>query len=216
MVADLVDHDGGDARGEGVAFLFDDDRREARRAALAGLRVGGADEQAHPVGGFGVAGPALLAGDHPFVAIEHGASLDVGEIGASGGFGEAGGADPFAAGAHFEELAAAIAGRVLGAAALGAGDDAGDAHPGAGEFFGDHAVFEDAKTQAAELFGYLDTEVALLTHAFEEPAGNLGLLGVKFVREREGFFHSEAASFGQDGFAFGRVVGREENGDGRR
>ena len=46
--------------------------------------------------------------------------------------------------------------------ALGAGQDAGRRHPGAGQLLADHAVLEDAEPEAAVLGGHGDAEVAEL------------------------------------------------------
>ena len=166
----------------------------------------GAREQQDEVGVEGVAAPALLARDDVLVAVAGGAALDVREVGAGAGLGEGGRADPVAAGAAAEELGAARGVADVRAHAVAAGDDAGDAHPGARKLFGDEGVLEDAAAHAAPLAADHDAEVAHLADALEERVGDVRLLLVELVREREDFVEREAAGVRLDGEAvFGEV-----------
>ena len=59
--------------------------QQERDAAVLGLGGVGAAQHEDPVGGVAAGSPDLLAVDHPFVAVEHGARAQVGEVRAAVG-----------------------------------------------------------------------------------------------------------------------------------
>ncbi len=158
VVADLVDRGAGEAGRGGAALLLLRQVHQARRPGLPRSGVALADEHLDEVGGPGVAAPALVAGDHPLVAVEDRAGGHPGEVGAGVGLGQGDGADPLAPGAAAQQLRAPGGVGHRRPQALRAGQDAGAAHPGAGQLLGDRAVLEDAEAHPAVLRGHGDPE----------------------------------------------------------
>ena len=182
MVSDLVDGLAGQPVRELATGFLDDQRGQSGRALLTRLGVVGAAQQLDEVGGLGVADPPLAAGDDVGVAVELGAGADGRQVGSGVGLGEAGRTDPVAAGRAFQQGAPLGAVAEVGAQPLRPRDDAGDAHPAAGQFLGHQAVLEHAQAHAAELRGHHDAEVALLAHGLDQRAGHLTLLRIQDVR----------------------------------
>ena len=82
----------------------------------------------------------------------------------------ANGAETLAA-RHLRQQSAGVLLRVKPAAqTVAARDDAGDAHPGAGQLLGDQAVLEDAEAEAAVLLRNQDAEVAELAELLAQLA----------------------------------------------
>ena len=206
MVADLVDRIAGQPLGELAALLLQQQVHQALRPGLALLRVALAHQHLDEVGGLRVAAPALAAGDHPLVAVQDGAGRDAGQVGAGVGLGQRDRADPLAAGA---------AGRAARSRrsssgdrrpqALGAGQDAGRRHPGAGQLLADHAVLEDAEAQAAVLGRHGDAEVAELGQPGQQRRRDLALLRVELVGDRQHLVHREPAGLLLQLLPLGRV-----------
>ena len=193
VVADLVDRLAAESVGERASLLLDDERRQAGAAVLAGFGVAGACEELDEVGAAGVAAPALLAVDHPLVAVCCRPALDVRQVGPGVRLGERDGTDPLTAGAALEQLSAPALVADLGAHALGVGDDRGRAHPRPRQLLGDQAVLEHTEAHAADVGRQGDPEVAHLAHAVEERAWDVALLRVQLVGQREHLVHREAA-----------------------
>ena len=89
--------------------------------------------------------------------------------------------------------------------ALGAGQDAGRRHPGAGQLLADHAVLEDAEPEAALLGGHGDAEVAELGQPGQQGRRDLALLRVELVGDRQHLVHREPAGLQLQLLALGRV-----------
>ena len=162
MVADLVDRVPGQPLGEPAPLLLQQQVDQPGGAGLALAGVALAHEHLDEVGRLGVAAPALVPGHDPLVALEDGAGRDAGEVGPGVGLGQRDRADPLAAGAAPLQLVAPVGVGHRRPEALGAGQDAGRRHPGAGQLLADHAVLEDAEAQAALLRRHGDAEVAQL------------------------------------------------------
>jgi hypothetical protein len=89
-------------------------------------------------------------------------------------------------------------------------DDAGGAHPGPRQLFGDEAVLEDTETEATVLLRRQDPEETELAHAFADLLRDLALDRVELVGRGEDLLHRELASELLDRFALvGVVRGRD-------
>ena len=193
MVADLVDRIAGQALRELAALLLQQQVHQALRPRLALLRVALAHQHLDEVGGLRVAAPALAPGDHPLVAVQHGAGGDAGEVGAGVGLRQRDRADPLTARAAGEQLVPPLVVGDRRPQALRAGQDAGRRHPGAGQLLADHAVLEDAEPQAAVLGRHGDAEVAELGQPVQQGRRDLALLRVELVGDRQHLVHREPA-----------------------
>ncbi len=134
--------------------------------------------------------PHLLPGDNPFVAVADGLALHVGGVGPGFGLrkGERAQVLTPCGGPHllephlvvpaFEEL-------------LAARNQAGDAHPGAGQLLGDEGVLENSQPEAAVLLGDEDAEEADIGELVTQRHRNLAGNRIQLVRDGQDFLARE-------------------------
>jgi hypothetical protein len=162
--------------------------------ALGVRRIGGARDQHDVVGAVGEGAPVLVAVDHPGIAVLAGAARDVAQVRADIGFGHGGRAQELATGGTRQEhRALRVAHAAAGAEPVAAGDDRGDAHPGARQFLGDQAVFEDAETQPAILLGNDDAEITHVGQLLDQLTWDVALLRVELVGDRQHLLEGKGA-----------------------
>ncbi len=213
-VADLVDRAALDAGGEGATVLLDQEQLQPVGGAPVLARRAGAGEEVDEVRGQGVPHPALGPVDDPAVAVALGGAGHVGEVGARLRLGEGDRADPPTRGRQPAQPGADLRVGAVAAGAVAAGDDAADAHPGAGQLLGHQAVVEDAQPQAALVLGDQHPEQAELAHPLQQVGRDVLVQRVEPVGDREDLVHREGADPLDQCRALRGVVRRRRRRDG--
>jgi hypothetical protein len=98
---------------------------------------------------------------------------------------------PFAA--RGRKTALRLGHAAAGRESVAAGDDGGDAHPGARQLLGDQAVFENAEAQPAILFGNDDAEISHVGQLPDQFRRDVAFFGIEPVGDRQHFLHREGA-----------------------
>jgi hypothetical protein len=157
------------------------------------IRIGARDH-GHIVCAIGEGDPALVAGDDPFVAVEHGPCLDSADVGPSLGLRHRHAAEIVSARGTLVQLAPMLVAHMARAGhVVSLPDDRCNAHPGTRQLFRHQAIFEAAKTEAAQVLRDEHAEIAHVGKLAAQLHGNIALHRIELIGDRQHFLHGEVA-----------------------